>query len=284
MSNVTRVIGVLLLALGVAGGVGSVSAQEAPPPSPWSFEAELSIVNASGNQQSVTYGLATKLGYKLTKSVFGIEAGGLSQESTVKTLSASGDSANYTIDESKVTATTAEAYYARGRYDYNVSNKFFLLAGVDWMRNTFAGIDSRTLVGAGAGNTWRDDKKLRFKTTYSFTYTFQQDVVENPLFKTDFPGLRGAYEFWIKITPSTEFESRLTADFNLDNTDDIRVDFYNALPISVSSKIAFKPSLRLMWRNQPSLTQLPLVPGPGSVTVPLDKLDSFASVSLLVKI
>jgi putative salt-induced outer membrane protein YdiY len=276
---------VLALVLGVGAGIKSAGAQDAPPPSPWSFEAELSLVSASGNQQSVTYGLSTKLGYKLTKSEFKIEAGGLSQESSVKTLYAVGDSTSYSIQESKVTATTAEAYYARGRYDYNVSSKFFLLAGVDWMRNTFAGIDSRTLIGAGAGNTWRDDDKLRLKTTYSFTYTFQEDVVENPLTKTDFPGLRGAYEFWAKITASTEFESRLTADFNLDNTDDIRLDFYNALPISVSSKVAFKPSLRLMWRNEPSLTTVSMAPGPPTTwSVPLDKLDSFASVSLLVKI
>jgi putative salt-induced outer membrane protein YdiY len=259
-------------------------AQDAPPPSPWSFEAELSLVAAAGNQQTTTYGLSSKLSYKLTKSEFRLEAGGLQQKSTLKTMTASGDSSNYSIQESEVSSTTAEAYYARGRYDYNVSTKFFFLAGVDWLRNTFAGIDSRTLVAAGAGNTWRDDKSLRFKTTYSATYTFQQDVVENPLTNTNFPGVRGAYEFWAKLTASTEFESKLTADFNLDNTDDIRLDFYNALPISVSSKVAFKPSLRLLWRNDPSLTELSLVPGPGTVKVPLEKLDSFASVSLLVKI
>ncbi len=284
MSYLTRCIQGLAVSAAVVVALGSARAQDPPPPSPWSFEAELSLVSASGNQQSVTYGLATKLGYKLTKSEFRVEAGGLSQQSTVRTLSAAGDSASYAIAESEVTSTTAEAYYVRGRYDYNVSERFFLLVGADWQRNTFAGIDSRTLVAAGAGNTWRDDEKLRFKTTYSFTYTFQQDVVENPLTKTDFPGLRAAYEFWTKLTSSTEFESRLVADFNLDNTDDIRLNFYNALPISVSSKIAFKPSLSLQWRNEPSLTELTLVPGPGTVKVPLEKLDSFASVSLLVKI
>jgi putative salt-induced outer membrane protein YdiY len=268
----------------VMGAVLRANAQDSIPPSPWSFEAELSLVGTSGNQQSVTYGAGGKLGYKLTKSEFRLEGGGMMQQSTLSTLTASGDSSSYTVSESKVTTTTAEAYHAGVRYDYNVSNKFFLLAGVDWLRNTFAGIDSRTLIGAGAGNTWSDNDKVKFKTTYSFTYTFQEDVVENPLTKTDFPGVRGAYEFWTKLTASTEFESKLTADFNLDNTDDIRLDFYNALPISVSSKVAFKPSLRLMWRNEPSLTLLTLVPGPGTVAVPLDKLDSFAAVSLLVKI
>ena len=261
-----------------------VRAQDEPPPSPWSFEAELSLVSASGNQESVTYGLSSWLGYKKAKSEIKLEAGGMMQESSTKTLTAVGDSSSYAVQEYKFTATTAEAYFARARYDYNVSERFFFLAGVDWLRNTFAGIDSRTLVGLGAGNTWSDNEKTRLKTTYSFTYTFQEDVVVNPLFKTDFPGLRGAYEFWIKLTASTEFESKLTADFNLDNTDDIRLDFYNALPVNVSSKVAFKPSLRLLWRNEPSLTEIPLVPGPGTVNVPLEKLDSFASVSLLVKI
>lgn len=280
-SSITRLVVVCATAMVAAG---TALAQDAPPPSPWSFEAELSLVSASGNQQSVTYGLSSKLGYKKAQSEIRLEAGGLSQQSTLRTLSAAGDSTSYTISESEVTATTAEAYFARARYDYNVSSRFFLLAGVDWMRNTFAGVDSRTLLALGAGNTWHDDTKWRFKTTYSFTYTFQEDVVQNPLTKTDFPGLRAAYEFWSNITTTTEFESRLTADFNLDNTDDIRMDWYNGFLVSVSSKVAFKPSLRLQWRNEPSLTELALVPGPGTVKVPLEKLDSFAAVSLLVKI
>lgn len=284
MFNHRRAYGILLAIPLTLGWKMTVHAQDAPPPSPWSFEAELSLVSTSGNQESITYGASTKLGYKLAKSEFRAEAGGLMQESSVRTLTAEGDSASYAVQESKVTTKTAEAFHAGGRYDYNVSNKFFLLAGVNWLRNTFAGIDSRTLIGAGAGNTWRDNEKVKFKTTYSLTYTFQEDVVENPLTKTDFPGVRGAYEFWTKLTASTEFESQITVDVSLENTDDIHVDFYNALPINVSSKVAFKPSLRLLWRNEPSLTEIPLVPGPGTVKVPLDKLDSFASVSLLVKI
>lgn len=284
MLGSNKVITILASLVFVVLALGSAWAQDSIPPSPWTFEAELSIVSAAGNQQSMTYGLSSKLGYKLAKSEFRLEAGGMSQESTLKTKAAAGDSSSYSISESEVTATTAEAYFARARYDYNVSSRFFLLAGVDWLRNTFAGIDSRTLVALGAGNTWRDDEKMRFKTTYAFTYSFQDDVVENPLTKTDFPGLRAAYEFWTKVTSSTEFESRLIADFNLDNTDDKRLDFYNALPVSVSSKIAFKPSIHLLWRNAPSLTELALVPGPGTVKVPLEKLDTFLSVSLLVKI
>ena len=273
------IIGVLTLALAVP-----VLAQDEPPPSPWSFEAEFSLVSATGNQETMTYGLGTKLGYARDKSAVLVEAGGILQESSVITRTAAGDSSSYTVQESKTTDRTAEAYYARGRYDYKVSDKMFFLAGVDWLRNTFAGIDSRTLLSAGAGRTWVENEKVKFLTTASATYTFQQDVVENPFVKTDFAGLRATYEFWTQITESTEFKSELTADFNLDNSDDVRLNFYNAMPISVSSKIAFKPSLRLLWRNQPSLTTVALSPGPGTVAVPLDKLDAFGAVSLIVKI
>ena len=78
-------------------------------------------------------------------------------------------------------------------------------------------------------------------------------------------------------------------DWNLDNTDDIRVDFENSLPISISSKLAFKPSLRLLWRNAPALTEVPLERPDGTDTgdkvfVPLEELDTIFTVALVVKL
>jgi hypothetical protein len=262
----------------------TVMAQDDPPPSPWSFEGEVSVVNAGGNQESKTLGTNAQLTYKKAKSEFVIRAGGLYQESAIKTRVASGDSSGFAVQETKVTEKTAEAYYGRARYDYNISERFLLFGGVDWLRNTFAGIDSRTLIAAGAGNTLADDDDTKLKTYYSFTYTFQSDIVENPFVKADFPGVRLGYDFWAQFNESVEFESKLIFDMNLDHSDDIRVEFVNALPIRVSSVLAFKPSILLLWRNEPSLTTVPLSPGPGSVNVPLEKLDTFSSVSLLVKI
>ena len=57
------------------------------------------------------------------------------------------------------------------------------------MSNKFAGIDSRFLIALGAGNNWTNTDTFKFKTFYSLTYTFQDDVVENPFMKTDFAGL-----------------------------------------------------------------------------------------------
>ena len=90
------------------------------------------------------------------------------------------------------------------------------------------------------------------------------------------------------LTSSTTFESTLAANWNLDNTDDIRVDWYNGLPVDISSVLALKPSLRLMWRNEPALQDVPLFDAPGgtqngTVMAPLRKLDSYFSVALVFK-
>jgi len=200
-----------------------------------------------------------------------------------------GTSNDFEVREVKNTEKTAELFYARGRYDYNFSKRFFALGGVDWLRNRFAGIESRFLVGLGVGNTWADNDNVRFKTNYSFTYTFQEDVIDNPFVKNDFPGVRLGYDFWIKLTASTEFTSELIVDWNLDNTDDVRLDFTNALPISISKKLLFKPKLQLLWRNDPALTEVELIDSSGMPTgemvlTPLQKLDSFVSLALVVKI
>ena len=49
---------------------------------------------------------------------------------------------------------TAENYYLRGRYDRNITERFFWYGGVGWDRNEFAGIKNRMTVFGGVGNLW----------------------------------------------------------------------------------------------------------------------------------
>jgi hypothetical protein len=157
------------------------------------------------------------------------------------------------------------------------------------MANKFAGIDSRFLIALGAGNTWTNTDSFKFSTNYSMTYTFQEDVVENPFLKSDFAGARLGYDLKAVVSSSTNFESLLVVDWNLDNTDDVRMDWYNALPVSISETLQLKPALRMMWRNQPALTSIPLVDAGGvptgdSVTAPLKEVDTIFTLALVVKL
>jgi len=254
----------------------------------WAFTAELGSLWTGGNQETFTLAMDGTLQYTWPTSRLFFEGGGFSSESSLTTTTAVGTGQDdFQLFSETVTEKTAEAYYSRARYDYDISEKFYVFGGVDWLRNTFAGIDSRFLTSAGAGNLWVDDGKIRFSTDYSVTYTFEEEVVTNPFTNSNFPGLRLAYDFDWQLTASTKFESDLVSDFNLDNTDDIRVNWYNGLPIDISSVLAFKPSLRLMWRNDPALQEVPLFDAGGNpiggVFTPLQGLDTFFNLSLLFK-
>lgn len=255
----------------------------------WFFEGKLAGLWAGGNSESFTLGLGATLKHIWTNSELRFDAGGLQTESSTTTRTAVGTTEDFQVNEDKKTEKTAELIFVRGRYDYNFTENFYAFGGLDWLRNRFAGINSRTLVAAGVGNKWVDNADVRFKTDYSFTYSFQNDVVENPFAKTNFPGVRFAYDFWYNLTASTQFESIFIADWNLDNTDDIRFDFYNALPIKISEVFTLKPSLQLLWRNDPSLTEIDLRevengPVTGTVTTPLKNMDSLFSLTLVVNL
>jgi putative salt-induced outer membrane protein YdiY len=254
----------------------------------WFFEGKLAGLWAGGNSESFTIGLGATLKHIWTNSELRFDVGGLQTESSTTTRTAVGTTDSFEVNEDKKTEKTAELIFVRGRYDYNFTEHFYAFGGLDWLRNRFAGINSRTLVAAGVGNKWVDNADVRFKTDYSFTYSFQNDVVENPFAKTNFPGVRFAYDFWYNLTSSTDFESIFILDWNLDNTDDIRFDFYNALPIKISEVFTLKPSLQLLWRNEPSLTEIDLQDSQaqkiGTVLVPLKNLDSLFSLTLVVNL
>lgn len=255
----------------------------------WFFTSEFAAVTTAGNAQSITFGLGTKLRGVWPRAELRVGAGALHAESGMRTRRAVGTTSSFVVEDETIRETTAENFYARSRLDYQVTPVFTVFGGVDWLRNTFSGIDSRFLVAAGAGNVWADKERVRFKTDYGITYTFQEDVVSNPFIKSNFPGLRFAYELFVDVTSSTDFESGLVVDWNLDNTDDVRLGWTNALPVSISSRLALKPSLELNWRNDPSLTEVELFAPSGTplgstVLVPLRKLDSIVTIALVVKI
>jgi len=263
-------------------------AQDDEPDLGWAFTAELGSLWTGGNQETFNLAADVTVEYKWPVSRFKFEGGGFSTESSLTTTTAVGTGQDdFELSSETVTEKTAEAFYSRARYEYDISEKFYLFGAGDWLRNTFAGIDSRFLTAAGAGNLWVDNDKVRFSTDYSVTYTFESEVVSKPGVNANFPGLRLAYDFNWTLTESTSFESTLISDFNLDNTDDIRVDWYNGFPIDISSVLAFKPSIRLLWRNDPALEEVPLSDGAGNdvgtVFAPLQELDTFFNLALIFK-
>ena len=277
---------VLLAAALVAPAANRAAAQDAPPDG-WSFRGELTSVASLGNAEAITFGLGSTLENRRGPNLLKLEAGGLRTESTIVTRRAVGTPTDYDVRVTEDTDKTAEAYFARGRYDRSLNERFFVFGGLDWMRNTFMGIDSRLLTALGAGNTWLEREDAHFRTSYALTYTFQSDVVDNPAVSGEFAGLRAGWDYWRRATATTELESVLVSDLNLEETDDIRVDFTNSVTVAISNVLALKPSLQLLWRNMPSLTEVELFSSDGaplgeSVLTPLEKTDWLFRMALVV--
>ncbi|UCH83784.1 MAG: DUF481 domain-containing protein [Candidatus Latescibacterota bacterium] len=255
----------------------------------WFFTTELAAVWTSGNSKSNTLGLAATARREWPKHVLRFALGGTQTESSIRTRTAVGTGQDdFQLFEETTTEKTAELFYARGRYDYKFSKRFVVFGGVDWLRNRFAGIDSRFLLAGGAGNTWSDRDDFKFDTNYGVTYTFEEEVVSNPFLSSNFPGLRLSYDLWWQITKTTEFVSILITDWNLDNTSDVRIDFLNELPITIAGQLKFKPAFQIFWRNDPALTEVDLTAPDGSPTgikvfTPLEELDTLFTISLVWK-
>ncbi len=275
----------LVLTLDVSQALGQDGGGDTGP----YFTSEFSTVSTFGNSEALTLGLSTTFGYRWEHSELKLEAGGIRTESTIKTRTAIGTPEDFSVQVERKTEKTAENYYARGRYDQNVNARLFVFGGADFLRNTFAGIDRRVLIAAGAGNKWIQTATTRLRTDVGITYTFQDDVVANPLIKMNFPGARLGYDLNQKLSETADFESSLVGDWNLDKTEDLRLTSINAMSVAISSKVALKPSLKLEWRNDPSNTAVSLYDNSGedtgeTVLVPLEKLDSFFTLSLVVRL
>lgn len=277
----------LFTALGLMlGEAPSLSAQDAPELG-WTFRAQLSTVWAGGNSESSTVGFRSTAKRIWEEASWTTSAGALRTESSIKTRTAVGTPDSFVIEEKTETETTAENYFARTKFDYNLNERIHVLSGVDWLRNTFSGIDSRFLLALGAGVTLSETAALTAKSDLAFTYTFEEEVVSNPFSSGNFAGLRAGYSATYQVTETTQLESELVTDWNLDNSDDVRADWTNAASVAINSSLALKPSALIQWRNDPSLASVKLVDAEGqptgeSVTVPLEKTDWFLNLAIVL--
>jgi putative salt-induced outer membrane protein YdiY len=254
------------------------SAQEGPPLG-FAAVAEVTFVMTSGNATSTTLGVKNTATYRWPESSVQLAVGAVRAESGVTTRVATGTPDDFTVTKQTVTETSAESYFARTRYDRALSTAAFLFGGAGWDRNTFAGIQNRYAVVAGAGRSWYDREDRRFKADVGMTYTVQEDV-ESSGATDSFLGARASIDFFRAVTASADLTSVLVIDENLDETSDVRADWTNSLTVAVSESLALKASVQVLFDNQPSLVGVPL--GDDRVLVPLEKTDGSLSLALVV--
>jgi putative salt-induced outer membrane protein YdiY len=250
--------------------------------------ADLSYVLTSGNSRSSSLGFKGDVTRRWTRHSLSFAGGGIRASSTATDARyAVGTPGDFEVrlPESE---TTAERYYARGRWDYKLSDRFFLTSSAGWERNRFSGIDGRWLVDAGAGYVFVANDRTDFRGMIGLTYTDEQ-YTAGPPDSASFVGLRGGWDLSHQLLPTTKFIHTLIVDENLQETDDLRMDVSVGIQVSMSKKLALKASWRLLYDNQPALAEVPLYSAGGAntglkVLAPYGKTDQGFSVSLVLSV
>lgn len=277
--------------LGMSALVAPVSAEE--PKLGWADAAELTFVATDGNAEAQTLGFRNLLTHTAPRARFSLEAAGLRAETTTTTFRVEGTAPDFRVVEDSQSNVTSESYLLRGRYEYDLSERWYGFGGAGWERNQFAGFDSRYSVVAGLGRTWFATDESKLRTDLGATYTREESTLRirrgtrEVRLESESLGARFSSDFLQKITPSTTYTNVLFIDQNLDDSDDLRADMTNALAVAINKTLALKASLQLLYDNQPGLIGI-VVPGePGSggdgrIVIERDDLDSVLSVALVV--
>jgi putative salt-induced outer membrane protein YdiY len=273
---------VTLLALALAHGV---SAQAGP--FSWENATELSFVSSSGNSSSNTLGLKSSLDGSNDVSSFKLEIGGIRASSSFTTRTAVGTMDAFVVTEETRTEPSAANYFARSRYTRDIG-AVFTFGGVGWERNTFSGMNHRFSLVSGLGRTWVESDAALLKTDLGGTYTIQRDIEEDPTRDDGFAGLRATIEATRSLTATTDLATTLVVDENVSETDDLRLDWVASITVALTEGLAFKTSYQVLFDNLPALVAVPLFDGVGApagqVVVPSSTVDSFVTLSLVIKL
>jgi putative salt-induced outer membrane protein YdiY len=285
IASIARAAALVAAAL-LAASPTSLRAQEEEPETGFKDTAELAWVLTAGNSSSSTLGLKNVAEYLWPRSTFKFDLGGIRTESGQTTRSAVLlPGGGYRVEKETETRKTAENYYAVARYDFFFTEDWFGFTSAGWDRDEFAGTRNKWTGVLGAGREILATERTKLKVDLGMTYT-SEELVVGPT--DNFAGLRFGWDFAHALTSTTDLTSVLLLDENLKTTQDLRADFTNAVAVAINSRLALKASLRLLWRNQPALTAVPVTLPDGTPTgdlieVPLDKLDTTFTTALVLK-
>jgi putative salt-induced outer membrane protein YdiY len=246
--------------------------------------ADLSYVLTSGNSTANSLGFKGDVTHRWGRSALGFAAGGLRASSAPDTPFAVGTPGDFEV-QLPSSELTAEAYYARGRYDFKLSDRLYYTLGAGWERNRFSGLDNRWLVDTGIGYIFLNRDRTSFRGAVGITYTDEQQTVDSGN-DGSFVGARLGWDFRHQLFASTTFTHSLIADENLQDTADLRLDAQFGVRVAMTKKLGLRVNWRLLWDNQPALAEYPLYTPGGvntglKVLAPYKELDQGFSVSLV---
>jgi len=239
MNNRTVVCAVLICAAGAAAAVAADK--------PTEFSLGLSYLATTGNSESKTAGL--DLDYKRTFAPWGLEVIG-----------------GYLRADSNGEETASRSFLGV-RGDRALGERWKVFVGVNWLRDTFAGLDNRYVLGAGVtyGAVKTDTQELSFDLGVAWNSEDLTTGASNDYLS----GLAGMAYTWT-ISPTSKLTEKLSFLPSFEDSQDWRLASETAVEAAISAKLALKLGFQYLYDNLP-------VPG-------FEKTDTKTAISLVVKL
>ena len=251
----------------------------------WSNIADLGFVLTAGNSSTSTFSFDDKLSYAWERADFIFRAGALRIRTTDDPF-AVGTSDDFEVIEDLNRELDTEHYYLEGTYQRNITDLFFWLTGGGWDKDTNAGIENRTVIFGGVGNTWKDNERTTFKTDYTATFTRRIDEIPELERDEKFSELRLGWNYRQQLAAHTEFDSDLVFFATISDFGDNRFVTVSSLTTNMTDRFAFRFSLEFRYQNIPAFEKIDLETPEGlpmgEVVVRKKKLDTVVKLSFVV--
>lgn len=275
------------LAMGLLVAAAATPARAATVPG-WYSSTDLSFVMARGNSNTMNLGINADLTRQWLRTAWRNNGSFVRSDVAEPTQTATGTPGDFTVEPGP-SVTKSERLFFSSNLERRVTERFFWNVAGNVERDVFAGLEYRTSGAAGVGYLWqKPDNSSLFRAGIAATYTAQEEVVDDPDTEEQFFGVRltldGEKRFGDRL--QNTFTSNLIADENLQDTDDLRFNWQNALAVAMNQRLALKFGVGLLYDNQPSLLEVPLLTvngvETGQVVARAKELDIAVTASIVI--
>lgn len=195
----------------------------------WTWDTEAGYVQTTGNSESGSAHVNSEYKYSWEKAGFSLK----------------GEHISSSQDDNQ----SAESYKIQEKIDVKIYKGFYAYEGFAWAKDRFAGIDRRYTVQLGLGYIIIETKRNRFVSELGNDYTWEEYLKNT---NDDFGSARGFLKYSFSFTETSQFIQEGEVLYNLEDPDDIRMNFITALSASISTNLAMKISYTIKYDRQPA--------------------------------
>ena len=230
----------------------------------WSSSGRISLVHNEGNGDFTAAGVDLSFHHQWAGSGLDLTLGTVQAHNRTLGRRAIGSPGSFRIEENIEESTIKESWALGFSYKHMLSRKFSWVTHGGWERDEPWGFRNRYAFGMGLGVQSSTDSDNCLETIFSLTWNRQENLVNPTNSDPEFPGFRWVLGYNRPINEHASFNSSLSYFGNLDDPDDFRTDWSNAVTVSITDWLALEIEAQWKHGSKPPLELIPLLNPNGS--------------------